>query len=194
MPELQGFLKGHVHLWGSGNRVWHRLSLSMTVKEEQAAGTFFLLIPPDWGVRTPEKSCVVLGCDANAARMEYRLYFSVGCQPSEPSEYLSVDNERTALPQKWEAERKAVGGHVCVSTRVYVCLCRCGLRAGSCYGVATRTCLQYTRQRFASKVIVHAVLLSSPPSFPPMRHTHTHTHTHAFLILILLCREGRRQK
>lgn len=169
MPELQGFLKGHVHLWSSGNRVWHHLSLSMTVKEEQAAGTFFLLIPPDWGVR-PKKAVL-----HSAATLCYKngilVVLSVKCQPSKPSGFLRVDNERTTLLQKERLRRNSQWTCLCVRKGCVFVYSALWSGARSCYGVATRTGLLYMRQRFASKVIVHAVLLSSPP---PSNRTHSH--------------------
>lgn len=169
MPELQGFLKGHVHLWNSDNRVSHHLSLSMTVKEEQAAGAFFLLIPPDWGVRP--KKAVLYSAAMLRCKNWISAVFSVECQPSKLSEFLRVDYEHITLLQKERLRNKGLcaRGFVFVYSALWS-------GAQSCYDVATRTRLPYMRQRFASKVSVHAVLLS-----PPLPLT-THTHSHLFNI------------
>lgn len=115
MPELRGFLKGHVHLWNSGNRVWHHLSFSVTVKEEQAAGTFLLLIPPDWGVRP--KNAVLY----SAARLHYKNGISALLNLANGMISLRVDYEQI-MPLQKEGLTRNSQQRVCVYIRV--CLFR----------------------------------------------------------------------
>lgn len=147
MPELWGFLKGHVHLWNSGNRVWHHLSISVTVKEEQAAGTFLLLIPPDWGVR-PKKAVLY-----SAARLRYKNGISALLNLANWVIFLRVDYEHITLLQKEELRRNSHRTCLCVHKGLFIPRYGLGLRAVA--DVATRTCLLYTRQQFVCKVSVH---------------------------------------
>lgn len=159
MPEPPGFLKGHVHLWNSGNRVWHHLSCSMTVKEEQAAGTFVLLIPPDWGVR-PKKAVLYSAAMLRCENWILPLY-SVECQPSKLSEFLRVDYEPKILLQK-----ESWGGNTGLC--LFITPCGLGRRAV----MMLQQGHTYMRQRFVSKVSVHTVLLS--PALPLTTHAHSH--------------------
>lgn len=161
MPELQGFLKGHVHLWNSGNRVWHHLSLSVTVKEEQAAGTFFLLIPPDWGVR-PKKAVLY-----SAARLHYKNGISALLNQANWVIFLTVDYEHITLLQKEKLRGNSLWTFLCAHKGLFIPRCGLGLRPAA--DDATRTCLLYMRQQFACNVSVHAF-----PCSPPL-HLNTQT-------------------
>lgn len=106
----------------------------------------------------------------SAATLRYKngisVVLSVKCQPSKLSEFLRVDNERSNAAAEIERERETERKQ---SVFVYAALWS---GAWSCYGVATRTCLLYMRQRFESKVIVRPVLSHHP--LPLTIHMHSH--------------------